>query len=549
MNDTHHTLRTGLRLVLLLSMLLYGLSTLPGTAPTFDEVAHLPAGWAQLASPGLILNPEHPPLAKLMAALPLWLSFPSLDALVPNLAAYDQWRFGRTLLFERGLEPQIVLWLGRLPMLMLLVGLMGTLWAFARRIYDTGAADAALFLGLTCPLLLAHGRLVTTDVPLATFAFLSAFLLWRYLETLQTHMALLLGLSVGATLSVKFSGIVFVPALGLVALLSVARSSELQQALRVGGVRTLVQLGGAAVLAWSVLVLSYQRLDAVEMWWQGLQQVGFNHVRGYPFYLLGSYSADGFLAYFPLALLFKLSWPVLITLAYAGVRGLMRVMVRAPVPAPAHRVLLLPGLFWGLPAFLYAFFIVREAPQIGVRYLIPVLPFLYLGLAPTLLLLVQRGGRQALLLLSVGASLTLWQSWPDPIASFNGLGGCGGVEAYRCLDDSNLDWGQNLGRIQAALEELEPERGVFPVAPRLLYFGTAMPGAYLERYAPMRPEELLHPLPAIYVVSSHRLNRLIEEVGRPVGVDWRQLYQPKGYVGNTYEIYDLRDVTAPLTTP
>lgn len=534
-----------------MSLLLYVLSTLPTTAPTFDEVAHLPAGLAQLEHPQAILNPEHPPLAKLIAAFPLWLSLPPLDQLVPNSAAYDEWRFGRTLLFERGLEPQTVLTLGRLPMVGLLLLLWLGMWQLAQLLYGRVEAEAALWLGMTCPLLLGHGRLVTTDVPLACCAVLTALALKHYLERLQTRAAVWVGLSLGCTLSVKFSGIVFVPAFVFVGLWTVARTPALLQ--RQPFSRWLMQLGWLGSCAVTVILLSYRQLDGLQRWWTGLQQVGFNHVPGYAFFLMGEYSPHGFAVYFPLAFLVKASWPVLTLLLYAGVCVLLRRRVREPStrehPAGEESTVseqrLEPGPFLWLPGGLYAFFVLLEAPQIGVRYLIPALPFLYVGLAPYAVDFVRRGGKSALAGLAVGAAFTLWQSWPDPLASFNGLGGCGGTQAYRCLDDSNLDWGQNLGRIQAALAPLEP----LDTAPRLLYFGTASPRAYLERFAPMQAGELLHPLPAIYVVSSHRLSRLIEEVGRPVGVDWRQLYQPWGYIGNTYEIYDLRVVPPPNQAP
>lgn len=41
------------------------------TSPTSDETVHLSAGWSYLTTHDFRLNPEHPPLLKVMAAAPL----------------------------------------------------------------------------------------------------------------------------------------------------------------------------------------------------------------------------------------------------------------------------------------------------------------------------------------------------------------------------------------------------------------------------------------------------------------------------------------------
>ena len=46
---------------------------------TFDETAHLPAGYAYLKTGDLRLNPQHPPLIKMLAAVPLLALGPEMD--------------------------------------------------------------------------------------------------------------------------------------------------------------------------------------------------------------------------------------------------------------------------------------------------------------------------------------------------------------------------------------------------------------------------------------------------------------------------------------
>ena len=57
--------------LLLAAFLIQAVSTLSITAPTHDEVAHIAAGYAALTTGQYHLNREHPPLVKLLAALPL----------------------------------------------------------------------------------------------------------------------------------------------------------------------------------------------------------------------------------------------------------------------------------------------------------------------------------------------------------------------------------------------------------------------------------------------------------------------------------------------
>jgi hypothetical protein len=69
-------------------------------ATTFDEVAHIPAGYSYLTQGDYRLNPEHPPLIKDLAAIPLLflkLNFPT------NIKAWTedvngQWDIGRIFL-------------------------------------------------------------------------------------------------------------------------------------------------------------------------------------------------------------------------------------------------------------------------------------------------------------------------------------------------------------------------------------------------------------------------------------------------------------------
>ena len=96
---------------LLLLMFLLAFFSLRGDSATMDELAHIPAGYSYITQKDMRLNPEHPPLLKDLATLPLLflnLNFPS-DS--PNWkqetapAWWVQFDFGNDLLYKSGNNP------------------------------------------------------------------------------------------------------------------------------------------------------------------------------------------------------------------------------------------------------------------------------------------------------------------------------------------------------------------------------------------------------------------------------------------------------------
>ena len=109
--------------------------------------------------------------------------------------------------------------------------------------------------------------------------------------------------------------------------------------------------------------------------------------------------------------------------------------------------------------------------DLGVRYLLPAYPFLFLvggcALAPGVAARVARAAT-ALVFLHMLVALA---ATPHHLAYMNALGGPADAR-WRWLVDSNLDWGQELRRLRAYLEQ----RGISSV--RLVYFGRVAPEVY-----------------------------------------------------------------------
>jgi len=197
---------------------------------TFDEPFHLAAGYAALTQADYRLSPDHPPLGRIWAALPLLFvdaHWPSPDD--PDWVAADcnalaiRWLFG-----HENRHHFIVL--GRGMMVALLLATLAATYATARQLYGPAAALLALALAALDPTLLAHGRLVTTDLPLTLVNALVLLTVARLLEHVSWPRLIAAVLAVAALPATKMSWPVVLPALALMAAAAVLRRAPLQVA-------------------------------------------------------------------------------------------------------------------------------------------------------------------------------------------------------------------------------------------------------------------------------------------------------------------------------
>jgi hypothetical protein len=519
---------------------------------TFDEVAHLGAGFAYLRG-DFRLNREHPPLAKVLGALALPSPSPE-PVLSTDLADLDaaQWSFGRQVLYSRADPVLPGLRRARVPIVVLsalLVPLVAVATGMARRsatgaefraseppdsatgggspsARGLGVAEvvAALFAA-TCPSWIAHGTLVTTDA-LATVASFAAAVfaasMARSGGTARRGHAALVMACAAAAMATKYS---MVAMLGLVGAASLwdartawRKTDRYDMPAIVAGALPALCVGLGALLgfvfAWGVPPSPGRYVD-------GLLHVGVNHAEGHRHYLFGELYDGRIPAYFVLALLIKLPFAQLVALTALTLR---------------RRVWRVPAVLW-LPALGYFLLMSWKAPPLGVRYVLPVLPVLCVagGLGAESLLDRVRlpWVRRSLLLLLLGAQGTaMAQALRDgPIPWSNGLG-CHSDDDLPCLDDSNLDWGQALPALAAYRDQAFPGEPV-----RILYFGSSPVEPYVALGEKADRAELSEPRPALYAVSQHIRARSPRS--------WVRAERPITIVGGVYAIFDRREIPEP----
>jgi 4-amino-4-deoxy-L-arabinose transferase-like glycosyltransferase len=201
---------TAAAVVLLLALhLALAESSLVLENPTVDEVAHLPAGVTYWQKGTFRLYHHNPPLVKLIAALPVVWARPVMEPVYQRQAWRDrdpsQPTFSQWFALENADRYFELFQLGRMlmPLFSVLGGLVVFLWS--RRLYGTGAGFLSLCLWVFCPNILAHARLITTDMAAAAIGVAATLVFWRYLERPSWKLAAAAGVMLGLAQLSKFS--------------------------------------------------------------------------------------------------------------------------------------------------------------------------------------------------------------------------------------------------------------------------------------------------------------------------------------------------------
>lgn len=173
---------------------------------TIDETAHIVSGYAALRYGSFDINLEHPPLIKIVAALPLIFTDTSYTrSLQP---APNQWDEGNRFLFSQTRQVDTILWRSRLSVITFNALLLCSLAYLSWRVFEEKIIAGVLIL-LLCldPNLIAHGHYVTTDAPIALAIIgLVLSLMGRTRQVLE-HSLVWIVIFLSLVLLVKFSGL------------------------------------------------------------------------------------------------------------------------------------------------------------------------------------------------------------------------------------------------------------------------------------------------------------------------------------------------------
>jgi hypothetical protein len=415
---------------------------------------------------------------------------------------------------------------GRYVTLLFLVGIHVLVYRWALQMYGTAGGLLALFLSALDPNLLAHGRLVTNDVPLAFAVLLSLYTFREWAIRGGTLRLALAALAFGAAQATKYTAAWLVPLYLLIALLRLQgrpRAAELRRFAVAAAAfvaatllvvnaaflfeRTLTPLSayplrsglfqslGASAAGHIPLPVPYPYVEGLD-WVLAKERDGVGYI-----WLLGELrGGKGFAGYFFWVWLLKVP---------LGAQALVLAALAAYLAGPRRPRFRDDELFVIVPAaYLLLYFGFWSQAQWGVRFLLPVFPLLWVFCGSLLAEgeALTRAARRGVLVTALAAGLSVLSWHPHYLSYFNEI-----VwrrdHAWRYLADSNLDWGQNQWYLDRWLEQ-HPGARVEPRAPKA---GTVVVG----------------------------VNKLVG-VFNPPRYKWlRENFEPREVVAHTWLVYDV----------
>jgi hypothetical protein len=479
-----------------------------GQSLTWDEGDHIFAGYESWKTHDFGLNPEHPPMVKMVATLPLLglpLKVPALQGRYFKSEAYMD---GQEMLFHNGpaeggrYSARTLVW--RVRLAAAVFGVMAGLLVFAAGAEMFGVEVGLVALLLFCfePTLVAHGAYVTTDMAASCTIFGTVYAFWRWVQRPGWARLVVVGLAGGLALAAKHSTVLLLPMLVLLAVYVVGerwwgRRREAgalgMDAARMAGALAAI-VGIAVLVLWAFygfryaarpagLVLSPTLAEYVqplapqeaagilfagrwhllpESWLYGLADVR-SMANGMTSYFMGKNYEHGVWFYFPVLFTIKSTLGMLgllVLTVVAIVRGWV-LRARRELVLRARRELVLRArrelVFLIVPPMVYFIVAMDSHLNIGARHILPVWVFCCVLAAAGAVAWMRRGRAWAgvvglLLVMHVATTL---RAEPNYMAYSNEAWG-GPAQTYRYLSDSNTDWAQQL----VATGEYLKQRGV-----------------------------------------------------------------------------------------
>ncbi len=411
------------------------LSAARGDSAIFDETAHIVSGYDYVKNLDYRFNPEHPPLVKMLAGLPL--AFEDLNFSKDSgywTGVNEQWWAGNEFLYKSGNDADKVIFHARLGPIFLALLLIVFTYIFALEVVGRWWALLPAFLTGFSPIVLAHGHYVTTDTGAALGMMVAIFCFAGYFLNPNRKNLILAGLAFGLAQSIKFSSVLLLPLFGFLAVAYLAANLfhewpgiSPEDRLRKIGVRSyrmisslvlIVLIGFVFVLyplylysTWNypmekqvmdteVLLQNFGFRPAADIniamagnpvlrpfaqYFLGVLMVFQRQAGGNGAFFLGQLSSHGWWYYFPVIYLMKESLPALMFVFTAGILGIWRLIrsirrPRADLLAGIAEFISVNFLEFSAISFIVIYWAssMSSPLNIGVRHILPTIPLFYI---------------------------------------------------------------------------------------------------------------------------------------------------------------------------
>lgn len=575
--------------LLLVSMFMLEATTAWQESQTIDEAVHLSAGLSYLKTGDFRMNPEHPPLIKELAALPLLFTNIHLPTESSTWQQWNQYQFGSEFLFQNHLSARTILFLGRLAIMLLSILLGWWIFRTSRELFGPWGGVLSVALYAFDPGFIAHGHYVTTDLGFTAFAFLSAVRLKKLLDAPTRRNALLFAVALWLAAMSKFAIIAYVATLVIILfVLKLREPRHVALSIKRNLKILFVTIPIVALITWAfygfdirrrmddprVKQLYEQRVDylqkndvktgsalvrfvmtkvgdkgtSIGAWidrtstiavpgyafFRGAIAVVGHSIGGQESYLHGEFRDTGWWYYFPAAILIKTPLPTLGALLSINIVAVVWIF-RQKKPGSSwfnvfratNRTIL---LLTSIPV-VYLLISMGSHLNLGWRHIMPIYPFIFVlagSLASERVIHSVRIRVVVLGLMFFGMVATQVASYPNEIGYFNSFAG-GSKNGPAWLIDSNLDWGQDLPKLSSWMKQ----RGL--TALPFVYYGWAKVDDYLTQlHVPTTDQlargESLHGFAAISIGQLYRRDQVY---------GWLKKHPPIAIIGSSIYLYNL----------
>jgi 4-amino-4-deoxy-L-arabinose transferase-like glycosyltransferase len=484
---------------------------------TIDEVAHIGAGVSYLQKRDMRMNLEHPPLAKILAAIPLVLRGVHTDYSHVSWTFSEkgfteflgEWVWGHWLIMRWNDPYPTVLW-ARVPMLLLTLLLGLVIYLFGARLGSVWGGLLCLTAYVSMPAFLTFGPLVVTDVVVTFFWILAVWQLPEMWRSPSRGAVIRFGLTMAGAFLSKFSaGLLFFAFIAIaVSLRWRAVPEQPSDKLERRKWRRRAWWNMCKATAWAALFVYVFYL----VFSSGQPTDSFNiipHFPASPFlrrllmpvwlylggvllfavsagsratYILGHAYSHGVWFYFPALFILKSPLAFLLLLLLAIGIGLLlkrRSAAGQPSALPPGVELNWRALWVSLVVFVVVCMLNRL--DLSIRHFLIAIAELILLLAPLPRMLQTlreanwsgwRAGVWVTAALAVASLATAVRAYPNYLPFLNSLGM--GRPGYLLVNDSNIDWNQALPEV----EKFVQQRGITNIL--LDEYGFSEPTAYVS---------------------------------------------------------------------
>lgn len=201
--------------ILLTGLFIQGLYFAWDTGQTVDETFYNGSGYRMVRYNDYQMKTEHPPLMTQLGALPLLFLQPTYPISQPiyvgETDGLDNSKMGSKFLYESGNDAHLILFLERVPMVLLTLFLGILLYSWSRKLFGIWGALLSLALFSFSPNLIAHGSLYTTDLGITAFFFFVLYRLKLFFESPSIRNIVILGIASGLALLTKMTALILAP--------------------------------------------------------------------------------------------------------------------------------------------------------------------------------------------------------------------------------------------------------------------------------------------------------------------------------------------------